>query len=309
MTATLASSGDLIADRRYAWAVAARSDGDLAAAADLFAQAAEAAPGWAAAWFTLGEVRVQLGEHQAAIDAFGRALAADPADRLGAGLHLARLGAAEAATAMTPAYVAALFDDFAPRFDTSLVDRLAYRGPELIAAAVRAACAATNRPFAFDRMVDLGCGTGLAAVPFAGAAAIIDGVDIAPRMVAAARRRGLYRDLVAGDLAGWLAGQPPASADLAVAADVFVYIADLSPVLARMARVLAPGGLAAFTCETHGGEGTVLLSGLRYAHGEAVVREAIAGASLVPRSIVPVSTRLEAGQPTQGLLAVAERPA
>ena len=39
--ATLRSSGDLAADRRYAWAMAALKDGAAAEAIDLFEQAAE----------------------------------------------------------------------------------------------------------------------------------------------------------------------------------------------------------------------------------------------------------------------------
>ncbi len=55
-TSTFASSGNLIADRRYAFGRELAARGDLAAAADLFAQATEAAPAFAAAWFALGEV-------------------------------------------------------------------------------------------------------------------------------------------------------------------------------------------------------------------------------------------------------------
>lgn len=307
MTAALASSGDLIADRRYAWGAAARSDGDLAAAADLFAQAAEAAPGWAAAWLALGEVNLRRGERDAALSAFRAALAADPADRLGAGLHLARLGAADPATAMTPAYVAALFDDYAPRFEAALVRQLDYCGPQLVAGAVRAVCERQGRPFRFRHMLDLGCGTGLGAAPFAGAADIIDGVDLSARMVAGARRKGLYRRLDVADLGAWLAARPAASADLAIAADVFVYCADIAPVLADLARVLEPGGLAAFTCETHDGDGTVLLPGLRYAQAGETVRQAVTGAGLTLQAIDPAPVRREAGQPAAGLVVVACR--
>ena len=44
--------------------------GDLVAAADLLLQAIELAPDFASAWFTLGEIREQLGEREAAIAAF-----------------------------------------------------------------------------------------------------------------------------------------------------------------------------------------------------------------------------------------------
>jgi SAM-dependent methyltransferase len=42
--------------------------------------------------------------------------------------------------------------------------------------------------------------------------------------------------------------------DLALAADVFVYVNDLAPVFAEVARVLRPGGILAFTVETHANE-------------------------------------------------------
>ena len=51
------SSGDLVADRRFDFARDLQLKGDLAAAADLLLQATELAPGFASAWFTLGEVR------------------------------------------------------------------------------------------------------------------------------------------------------------------------------------------------------------------------------------------------------------
>ena len=65
-----------------------------------------------------------------------------------------------------------------------------------------------------------------------------------------------------------------------LAADVFVYINDLCPVVAAVARVLAPGGFFAFTVETHSGDGVKLLPTLRYAHGEPLLRGALADAGL-----------------------------
>ena len=87
------SSGDLVADRRFDFARDLQLKGDLVAAADLLLQATELAPGFASAWFTLGEIREQLGERDTAIKAFRKAQAADPEDRHGARLRLMRLGA------------------------------------------------------------------------------------------------------------------------------------------------------------------------------------------------------------------------
>ena len=81
-------------------------------------------------------------------------------------------------------------------------------------------------------------------------------------------------------MAEGLRGRPDASADLVLAADAMVYVADLAPVLREAARVLAPGGLFAFTVETHGGEGVILGEGLRYAHSAACVRASLEAAGL-----------------------------
>ena len=83
------ASGDLLADRRYAYARAAANEGDFRAAADMFEQALERAPRWAAAWFALGESRERLDDAPAAAEAFRSALAADPADTQGAAARLA----------------------------------------------------------------------------------------------------------------------------------------------------------------------------------------------------------------------------
>src|SRR6266566_2637960 len=110
------SSGDLVADRRFDFARDLQLKGDLAAAADLLDQATELAPNFASAWFTLGEIRERLGEHDAAIAALRRAREADAQDHHGASLRLMRLGA-EPLSDMPKAYVQSLFDQYAPRFD------------------------------------------------------------------------------------------------------------------------------------------------------------------------------------------------
>ena len=129
------TSGDLMADRRFDFARDLQLSGDLVAAEDLFVQATDLAPGFATAWFTLGEVREQLGDRDGAIVAFRTAEMTDPGDRNGAGLRLMRLGASDIA-GMPPTYVKALFDQYAPRFEAALVDDLGYRGPALLLAAI-----------------------------------------------------------------------------------------------------------------------------------------------------------------------------
>jgi predicted TPR repeat methyltransferase len=285
------SSGDLVADRRFDFARDLQLRGDLVAAADLLLQAIELVPGFASAWFTLAELREQLGERDAAIAAFRQAVIAD-------------LGA-ERLSGMPPAYVRALFDQYAPKFETALVDDLRYRGPALLFKAVLSACAAARKPAFFMRAIDLGCGTGLAATAFANEVDEFIGIDLSPRMIERARLTGLYAKLEVSEMVQGLRGRPDASADLILAADAMVYLADLAPLLAEARRVLVSGGVLAFTVETHGGEGVILGKGLRYAHGAGYVRRAIEAAGLVLSGLEDLSARNEDNIPVPGLVVVA----
>ena len=300
------SSGDLVADRRFDFARDLQLKGDLVAAADLLLQATELAPGFASAWFTLGEIRERLGERDEAIAAFRRARAADPDDRHGASLRLTLLGA-EKLSAMPPAYVRALFDQYAPKFEAALVDDLGYRGPALLFKAVLAARAAIRKPAFFRRALDLGCGTGLAAHAFAAQADEFIGIDLSPRMIERARATGLYARIEVAEMVEGLRGKPDASADLILAADAAVYLSDLVPLLGEANRVLAAGGLLAFTLETHGGDGVILGKGLRYAHGAGYLRASIEAAGLALSRLEDLSARNEDNTPVPGLVVVATK--
>jgi len=300
------TSGDLMADRRFEFARDLQLKGDLPAAADLIEQAIELAPNFTSAWFTLGEIRQQLGERDKAIAAFRKAREADPEDQHGAGLHLIRLGDAQLSE-MPKAYVQALFDQYAPRFEHALINDLGYRAPALIFKAVLAARVAAKKPAFFKCTIDLGCGTGLAAAAFVKQVDHFIGIDLSPGMIKEARATGLYAELEVADMIEGLRTKPDASANLVVAADAFVYLSDLAPVLSEAKRVLASGGTLAFTLETHDGDGIVLGEGLRYAHSAEYVRGAIAKAGLKLLTLEPASPRIENNEPVRGLVVVAEK--
>jgi predicted TPR repeat methyltransferase len=298
------SSGDVIADRRFEFARDLQLKGDLPAAADLLEQAIELAPNFATAWFTLGQIRQQLDETEKAVAAFRQARKVDPQDRHGAAVWLMRLGVEELAE-MPRGYVQALFDQYAPRFEAALVGGLSYRGPQLLFKAVVAVCVAARKPAFFKRAIDLGCGTGLAAAAFAKEVDRFIGIDLSSRMIEQARATGLYEQLKVKDMVAGLGGEHDASADLVLAADAFVYVSDVTPVLAEVQRVLTPGGLLAFTAETHSGSDVVIGGGLRYAHAAEHLRNAIAATSLKLAHLEEASARNEDNEPAPGLVVVA----
>lgn len=301
------SSGDLIADRRYRWALDHAARGDLTAAADILLQTVELAPDFATAWFALGAIRDVQGDRDGAVAAFAAARDSDPQDYHGARLHLARLGSGEATPVMTETYVRRLFDQHAPDFDRALLDRLEYRGPELLRDAVAIVSEALGRPMSFSNMLDLGCGTGLAGQAFRPYSARLTGVDLSPGMVEQACAKRLYDRLQAAELVEFVRAEGADCYDLVLAADVFVYVADLAPALSGMAHVLTPDGLLAFTVETHDGEGVRLAPTLRYAHSRDYVRTVLADGGLKPLRMSETSVRTEKGVPVPSLLVIATK--
>lgn len=300
-------SGNILADKRYRLAEALLREGDAEAAADLFAQATEQAPDWAPAYLAQALALEQAGRRNDALQAFRAAAARDHDGRLGASLHVGRL-ASTACDTMPAAYVRALFDDYAPRFDRHLVEALGYRGPSVIIGALDAV--APDRRY--GATLDLGCGTGLMARALTGRAGPIDGIDLSPGMLAEAEATGLYRALQAGDCTAVTRALPAAAYELAVAADMLVYLGDLAPLFTAVARVLVPGGLFAATVQVAatvqaGPDGFELGPDLRFRHGPDYLGRTLAQAGFGPTKLSPCVTRQDRGADVPGLVFAARR--
>jgi predicted TPR repeat methyltransferase len=259
-----------------------------------------------AVWRLLGQVLEQLGDREGAIKALRRAREIDPSGASGASVELMRLGADELSE-MPSAFVRSLFDQYASTFDTALVESLGYRGPSVLFEAVRSACQAHQKPAHFANAIDLGCGTGLAATAFAKMVDQFTGIDLSPGMIEKARATGLYAQLRVTDMLEGLRTTPASGVELVLSADAMVYIADLLPVLKEASRVLAPGGLLAFSLESHKGRGVIMGEGRRYAHSASYVRASIEAADLVVLRHDQQSIRNEKGVPVPGLVIVAEK--
>jgi predicted TPR repeat methyltransferase len=293
------SSGDPIADRRAGYAEALAAEGAFAEAAEVLAQTLEVVPGWAAGWASLGRYREEAGNNSGAAEAWRRSAELDREGIYGAALKLVAHGlAAEAAGG---AYVETLFDDYAGRFEKSLVDRLGYRTPAELAGLI-----AGLRREPGGTAYDLGCGTGLMGVELRPVVRRLEGVDLSEAMLAEARRKGIYDRLTKADLMAFLAAAEPAG--LVTATDVLNYVGPLPPVLAAVQRALLPGGLFGFSLELHDGlEPARLRSSLRYAHNGAAAIAACLAVGFEIAAKQDTVIRLDRGLPVAGLLLVARR--
>jgi predicted TPR repeat methyltransferase len=295
------SSGDLIADRRADYAEMLFGSGDHAAAAELMLGALELAPAWTLGWFRLGEMHQAAGALDAAAEAWRTALKLDPDDQAGAALKLELIGRAPASNEPPPAFVEALFDQYAGTFDQSLVEKLGYRVPALLFDAI----AKTGRS-RFAHSLDLGCGTGLMGEKLRPISDFLEGFDISAAMLKKAEARGVYDRLTKANLQEL--ALPAAGADLITAADVFMYLGALDGIFARVAEGLSPGGLFAFTVEKHdGAEPFVLRDTRRYAHGRSYVEDALAKAGLADVSLGEAVIRQDRNAPVVGLIVMTSR--
>lgn len=197
------------------------------------------------AHFKLGEAWVLLDETAKATRAYQAAIESDPSDRRGAAIRLAEMNAIAAPKRASSAYVRHLFDGYAPRYDTHMTGALSYRGPQILA---RLAEPVWGEPTPKYAAMDLGCGTGLSGAVFRPWCHSLTGIDLSPRMVAAAEASGHYDHVEVGDLLSALASRTT-DLDLAIACDTIIYLGDLAPLFQALQGALKSGGWFLFSAE------------------------------------------------------------
>ncbi len=188
----------------------------------------------------------------------------------------------------TPEYVVEYFDAFAEGFDAQLVEALGYDIPEKICGAVRNVTAAGR----MYNTLDAGCGTGLCGPLLRTLSRKLTGVDLSPKMLELAQRRGIYDAVACEELTAFLE-HSPGQFDLIVAADVLIYFGDLEPVFSGAAAALRPGGILAFSTESGKTEGYRLQPSGRFAHAAEYVRLQ-AAAEFEELAFVETTIRLDA---------------
>jgi predicted TPR repeat methyltransferase len=136
------------------------------------------------------------------------------------------------------------------------------------------------------------------------------GVDLSAPMLAKARERGFYDELVELELTAFLE-QRPGAFDLLVSGDTLVYLGDLEPVFAAASQSLRGRGALIFSVERPMGEfsaGRFQLNRFgRYVHETAYVHQALSDASFAVLASREEVLRLEAGDPVPGLVVAARK--
>jgi predicted TPR repeat methyltransferase len=264
--------------------------GEFGAALDSYDRALALRPDYALAHYHRGNTLRSMGRNDEAVAAYRAALAhGDNPETIA--FALASVGAGETPATLPADYVRSLFDQYANHFDQHLMEVLDYQTPAYLDGLIRRTIAATDLD-----TVDLGCGTGLCGPYLKARSRSLAGVDLSQQMLDKAAQRGLYDTLACADVTAWLDSQQPAW-DLAVAADVFVYIGDLAPVFGSVQRALRPGGHFCFTVEAGDSADYTLRPSNRYAHTLPYIERLAAAHGFDVLATEPLSARQENSAP------------
>jgi predicted TPR repeat methyltransferase len=196
-----------------------------------------------------------------------------------------------------------LYARFAEFYERNMRQDLEYRGPEALAQALQRAPGAST---ALD-VLELGCGTGLAAGHLRAFARRLVGIDLSPDMATRAIATGRYDAVEVAEITEWLTRRDARDFDLIAACDTLIYFGDLRQVMMPAVKRLRDGGTFAFTVERGEDASFKLTDSGRYVHSEAHIADAAADAGLRIVSIDRTVLRYEYGEAVEGLVVVSRR--
>jgi predicted TPR repeat methyltransferase len=238
--------------------------GDYEKAINSYKQAIKINPLSSSSYHNLGLIQEANDNPAEAIENFKEVLRLDP-DNVGA-KHLLSALTGQQTASVPDVYVEGLFDSYAAQFDQSLVEKLKYNVPKLIAELLLKYQSVAP----LGSIMDLGCGTGLAGVELKDFCQEIEGIDLSKKMLAKAKQKNVYSKLNHTGIIEYLA-DAPLDFDLFLSTDVFVYVGELSEVFRLIkSRNKRHGRLAFSTEHTEKADFFLEASG-RYSHSKSYI--------------------------------------
>ena len=163
-------------------------------------------------------------------------------------------------------YVKNLFDDYAERFNDSLVQGLQYKLPFIIKDLIQNISSKSK----FAKTIDLGCGTGLSGNGLSEISEHLSGIDISENMILKADELDVYDNLYTGDIVEVL-NAVQENFDLFVALDVLIYVGDVESIFKTVHKYSNPESIFVFSTEIQEESGYSLLPSSRYSHSDSYI--------------------------------------
>src|SRR5258707_15635184 len=255
-------------------------------------------PFHAISWNNRGNALVKMKRYPEAADSYERALAIDPGLIQAAENRDNALFELKRSTRCPPGSIRRLFDDFASHYDETMLEKLGYRAHLHLRTLADRVLPRLTPPW---RVLDLGSGTGLVGGAFKDlvGGGRLDGVDIAPRMIEAARRRGIYDDLILGDVEAGVF-ETGTLFELILAGDTLIYIGDLSTLFAGVSKRLEQGGFYLLAVESMDQGSWEQTPKNRFRHSESYLRAQAQRAGLDFVELMECTLRRERSEPVKG---------
>lgn len=249
----------------------------------------------------------KAGDFEGAAKAYHEALQFDPDDHGGVAVRLAAMGKGDVPETAPKAYVATLFNQTAEMFDHILVDQLHYDVPLQL----REALIKATDGRVFNKMLDLGCGTGLSADALDDVALAKTGVDIAENMIEIAYEKGDYDQLFVADVVDFVC-QKGSCWDLIVATDLLPYMGEVTRFFAGVSDCLEKEGFFGFSTETlpdNEFSGLNFKVGVhqRFAHKKNYIENILMAHSMTVIDCHAITVREEQGAAVPGHLFIAKK--
>lgn len=142
-------------------------------------------------------------------------------------------------------YVQTVFDNYSESYEQSLVNELGYSVPTQLRETFDLTFPKTHK---IENCLDLGCGSGLAAMEFSDICHSFLGVDLSKKMLQLASNKDIYKSLFATDIESFL-NQNDELFDLILAADVFTYVGELRAIFERLTHCATDSTVFSFSTE------------------------------------------------------------
>ncbi len=229
-----------------------------------YTQAIELNPNFAEAHSNLGVTLQELGRLDDALASYTQAIALKP--EYSSAKHMLAALNGQTTQSAPRDYVENLFDNYAAKFDSSLVDNLEYKIPRVIAEIIIKDC----KSDLLGSIMDLGCGTGLFGVEIKQFCEHLEGIDLSEKMLDEAMKKDIYNKLIKEDILAYLSNAS-LNFDYFVSTDVFIYIGDLSDIFRLIKSRNKKGGKLVFSTEDYEGDGFFLEQSGRYSHSKKYI--------------------------------------
>lgn len=267
-------------------------------AAQYFKEGLKLKPDDLSSYLNLGTIFIKLQDYDQATQYYQAAQTLKPNDT--EIQHIISAISKEDTPAEAPAeYTQHLFDQYAPHYDQHLTKYLHYNVPEQIKEALFEETGITKPTW---KILDLGCGTGLAGEALRATATELIGIDLSPEMITVATNKAVYDTLKITDVNSAL--KEYLNCDIIVAADVFTYIGDLSEIFKLAHRNLTDEGLFAFSVEKGTCESYELQQTIRYAHSKYYLETLIKSNKFTTLRFDNIVLRQQKKKPVEGYLII-----